>query len=214
MVGVVAHERGQVESNGESAAAVFEEIFVALVRFFRRCEAGEHAHRPEFAAIAGRVNAARVGRLAGIAEVFFVIPIGGEIGLRVEAADRRIGDRAETRMAVLVEVGAGRSADRFFGRFLERRCECPLGPLLLRCRGMTAFKDAGNRAFGDCLAQIGFRLVLGHSVPLASSHDDFDDRGAIAMLQNDTTDRAVGEEVKFKFLTTGRHKGHRGTLSA
>src|SRR5260370_8460196 len=77
VIGVVAHERWQIESNGESAAAVFEKIFIALVRFLGRGEAGEHTHRPELAAIASRVNAARVGRLAGIAEVLLVIPIAG-----------------------------------------------------------------------------------------------------------------------------------------
>src|ERR1700675_2818910 len=120
VVGVVAHERWQIEGNGESAAAVFEKIFVTLVRFFGRGEAGEHAHGPELAAVAGRVNAARVGRLAGITEVLLVIPIGGEISLGVKAADRSVRDRAETRVAMLVEVGAGGSADRFFGRLVER----------------------------------------------------------------------------------------------
>ena len=90
MVGVVAHERGQIEGNGEAAAAVFEEIFVALVRFFGRGEAGEHTHRPKLAAVAGRVNAARVGRLARIPEVLLVIPIGGEISLGVKAANRGV----------------------------------------------------------------------------------------------------------------------------
>ena len=90
VIGVVAHQRGQIESDREPAAAMFQQIFVALVGFFGRSEAGEHAHRPELAAIAGRVNAARVGRLAGIAEILVVVPVGGKIGLRVEPADRRV----------------------------------------------------------------------------------------------------------------------------
>src|SRR5208283_5756415 len=102
VIGVVAHQRGQIKGNGESAAAVFEQVFVALVGFFGRGEAGEHAHRPQSAAVAGRVNAARVGRLAGITEVLLVVPVDGEIGLCVEAADRSIRDGAETSAAVLV----------------------------------------------------------------------------------------------------------------
>src|ERR1700687_2445384 len=112
VVGVVAHERGQIEGNGESAAAVFEKILVALVGFFGRGEAGEHAHRPQLAAVAGRVNAARVGRFARVAEVLLVVPVGGEIGLGAEAANRSVRNRAEPRVSVLVEVGAGGGAER------------------------------------------------------------------------------------------------------
>ena len=129
VIGVVAHQRGQIEGDREPAAAVFEQIFVALVGFFGRGEAGEHAHRPELAAVAGRMNAARVGRLAGIAEVLIVVPVGGQIGLGVEAADRDVRDGAEAGVAVLVEVGAGGSADRLFGSFVERRSESLLGPM-------------------------------------------------------------------------------------
>src|ERR1019366_3219156 len=120
VIGVVAHQSGQIEGNGESAATVFEKIFIALVGFFGRGEAGEHAHRPELAAVAGRVNAARVGRLAGIAEILIVIPVSGKIGLGVEAANRRVRDGAETSVAVLVEVRAGGSANWFFGSLVER----------------------------------------------------------------------------------------------
>ena len=74
MIGVVAHQRGQVEGHRESAAAVLQQILVTLVGFLRRSKAGEHAHGPELAAIAGRVNAAGVGRLAGIAEILVVVP--------------------------------------------------------------------------------------------------------------------------------------------
>jgi len=58
---------------------------------------------------------------------------------------------------------------------------------------MAAFKYVGNRTLNYGLVQIGFRFVLGHSAPYISSHYDFDDRGAIAMLQNGATDRAVGK---------------------
>jgi hypothetical protein len=67
---------------------------------------------------------------------------------------------------------------------------------------MTAVKDVGNRALNYGLAQVGFWIILGHSVP----HSDFDDRGVVAMLQNVATDRVVGGgqlKVKIKVLTTG-----------
>jgi len=103
----------------ESAAAVFQKILVALVGFLGRGEAGKHAHRPQLASVASRVNAARVRRLTRIAKILLVVPVDGQIGLGVEASDGRIRDRAEASMAVLVEVGAGGSANRFFGRLGE-----------------------------------------------------------------------------------------------
>ena len=147
VIGVVAHQRGQIEGDGESAAAVFEKIFVALVGFFGRGEAGEHAHRPQLAAVAGRVNAARVGRLAGIAEVLIVVPVGGKIGLGVEAADRDVRDGAETRVAMLVEVGAGGSADRLFGSLVERGRERFLRPLFFGRGGMPACQRRRKSGF-------------------------------------------------------------------
>src|SRR5208283_1154849 len=111
-----------------------------------RSEAGEHTHRPKLAAVASRVNAACVRRLAGVAEVLVVVPVGGKISLRVETADRRIRNGAEAGVAVLVEVSAGRSAKRFFGSLFERRRQRFLGPFFFRRRRMAAFKDIANRA--------------------------------------------------------------------
>ena len=63
MIGVIAHQRGQVECDGKAAAAVLEQIFVALVGFLGRGESGELPHGVELAAISGGVNAAREWRL-------------------------------------------------------------------------------------------------------------------------------------------------------
>jgi len=47
MIGVVAHQRREIECDRKPASAVLQQILVALVRFLRRCEAGKHAHRPK-----------------------------------------------------------------------------------------------------------------------------------------------------------------------
>ena len=91
VVRVVAVERRQVERRREARLPVVEQVVEALVRLLRRAVAGELPHRPELAAIAGRVDAARVGVLPRPAEVALEI----EAGLRVgpgERLDRRAGD--------------------------------------------------------------------------------------------------------------------------
>src|SRR5947209_5554423 len=104
MIRVVAHQCGQVESYGESAATMLKKIFVAAIGFFRRGEAGELAHGKKLAAISGRVNAARVGRFAGTPKITFFAPVLRQIGLRIEPVDRDAGDRGETGMAMLVAI--------------------------------------------------------------------------------------------------------------
>ena len=64
MVGVVAHQRRQVECHGEPGLALLQQIVIAAIGFFRRGEAGELAHGPEPAAIHVAMNAARVRKLA------------------------------------------------------------------------------------------------------------------------------------------------------
>src|SRR5580658_10088139 len=108
---------------------MFEKIFVTLVGFFRRGETGEHAHCPKLAAITCGVNAARVGRLTGIAEILIVIPVGGKIGLGIETPDWSVGDGAETSLAVFAEVSACGGADWFFGSLLKGGRQSFLGPV-------------------------------------------------------------------------------------
>src|ERR1700723_2613613 len=112
MIGVIPHERGQVEGNRESAAAMFEQIFVALVGLFRRSEAGELAHGEKFSAVSGGVNAARIRRLAGVAEILVLAPVRRKISLSVEAANGHAGNGGEAGVAVLIEVRAGSRTDR------------------------------------------------------------------------------------------------------
>src|ERR1700735_1171772 len=67
------------------------------------------------------MNAARVGRLAGIAEVIFFAPVLGKIGLGVETANRHTGNRGEAGVAMLVEICVGRRAGGPLGRFFRPR---------------------------------------------------------------------------------------------
>src|SRR5207247_4447972 len=118
MIRVVTHQCGKIESHWEAAAAVLEQILVALIGFFRRGEAGELAHGKELAPISGGVNTALERRLTGITEVVIVIPIFGKISLRVEAPNGNAGDRGEAGIAVFVKIYAAGCADRLLGRFL------------------------------------------------------------------------------------------------
>ena len=118
VIGIAAHQRRQVEGHAEPAAARLEQRLEALVGLLRRPEPGELPHGPELAAVAGRVNAAGVGELAGIVQVARRIEVG-QVVRGVETVDRAAGDRRER--------------DRALGRLLQRRLEdLPLPPLLGR----------------------------------------------------------------------------------
>src|SRR5205814_364415 len=123
MIAVIAHERGQIESDREPTASMLEQVLVTLVSLFRRGEAGELAHRPEPAAIAGRVNAARVRRLAGITEVLLVAPITRQVGFGVEPPNRHAADGSEPRLAGFIQIHAGSRADGPLGSFRQRRSQ-------------------------------------------------------------------------------------------
>jgi hypothetical protein len=88
-------------------AAVREEVLVALIGFLGRSKARELAHGPHLAAIAAGVNAARVRRLTGVVQILVIAPVGGQIGLRVQAADRHARDGTEAGIAMFVEVDPG-----------------------------------------------------------------------------------------------------------
>ena len=91
---VVAHQGGHVEGDGEAVVTGRQQVLVALVRLFHRAEAAEHADRPGLAAIAGLVDAAGVGVVAGQVEVAFVVQVSHVRGV-VEALDGTPGDRHE-----------------------------------------------------------------------------------------------------------------------
>ena len=59
MVGVVAHQRREVERHRQPGLAVLEQELEARVGLLGAAEAGELAHRPQLAAVAGGMDAAR-----------------------------------------------------------------------------------------------------------------------------------------------------------
>jgi len=65
VVGIVAHECGQIEGGGEAGLTLREEIAETRVGVFGSAKACELAHGPEAAAVHGGVNTAGVRWLAG-----------------------------------------------------------------------------------------------------------------------------------------------------
>ena len=64
VIGVVAHERRQIEGHRKSGLSLAQQIKVAAIGFFRSGESRELPHGPELAPVHAFVNAARVGKLA------------------------------------------------------------------------------------------------------------------------------------------------------
>ena len=69
VVGVVTHQGGHVEGGGQPVLSLAQEKMEAGVGLLGQSEAGELAHRPQPSAIHRAVNAARVGILAGVADI-------------------------------------------------------------------------------------------------------------------------------------------------
>ena len=76
VVGVAAHQRRQVEGHAEPRAARRQQVLVALVGLLRRAESRELPHGPQLAAVAGRVDAPRVGEAARVVDVAGVVDRG------------------------------------------------------------------------------------------------------------------------------------------
>ena len=68
MVGIDAHLGGQIEGHRKSGGALREQIAVAPVAFFGGAEAGVLAHGPEAAAVHVAIDAAGVGKFAGLTQ--------------------------------------------------------------------------------------------------------------------------------------------------
>ena len=112
-----------------------------------------------------RVN----GGCPGIAQIFFVIPVFGQIGLGIKPADGHAGDGGEARVAVLVEVYARSGANGLFRGLFQRRRQRGLSPLLLAGRGVAAFKNVRNGCFRNVTLELGFTLICHKRCPSRSS---------------------------------------------
>src|SRR5262245_27467898 len=73
---------------------MFEQVLETLIGVERGAEAGELAHRPELPAIACRVNASRIRRLARVPNFAEVIDVGNAVG-RVQPLHWRERDSRE-----------------------------------------------------------------------------------------------------------------------
>ena len=99
---------GRSNATLRPGAAVRQQFLVAEVGLLRRPVAGELPHRPQLAAVAGRVDAAGVGEFAGLVQVARVVE-PGEVRRAVDAADRPAGHRRKAlgNHAVIIASRAG-----------------------------------------------------------------------------------------------------------
>ncbi len=87
MIGIAAHQRRQIEGDAQAGRPCRQQLAVALIGVFWRPEPGELPHRPELASIAGGMNAARIGKRPGLAQLGVVVELGNAVG-GVEPFDR------------------------------------------------------------------------------------------------------------------------------
>ena len=91
VVGVAAHEGGQVEGHRQAPAARPQQLSEAHVGVLGGAEAGEEAHGPQLRAVHGRIRSARVRRHAGPAHV-----VGGPVLRPVARARTPVAARCPT----------------------------------------------------------------------------------------------------------------------
>src|SRR5437016_7038081 len=86
MIGVVAHERWQVERHREAGLALRQQIAEARISILGGAEAGKLAHGPQSATIHRGVYTARIRGLAGLTQIALGVPIR-KIGRGIKLAD-------------------------------------------------------------------------------------------------------------------------------
>src|SRR5579875_1694999 len=142
MIGVIAHQRGQIKCNRKTGLPLAEQVVVTPVGFFRGGETGELAHGPELAAVHVAMNAAGVGKLARLCQIALVIEIfqiSGPVNrLNWDSADGRtwtFKGRLHWIAAVALIVARRRN---------------PLRPVvvILLCYGVPVLRAAANRERG------------------------------------------------------------------
>src|SRR5262249_17536761 len=122
MIGVVTHQRRQVEGDGKSATSVLQQVAIPFVGFFRRSESRELAHRPETATIPAGMDAASVGSLSRIVQVFLkvLLPVFRKVSLCIESPDRHTRYGRKSGISIVVTIHSTISPDGALGRLLER----------------------------------------------------------------------------------------------
>ena len=124
VVGVEPHQGRHVERGREPGLAVVEQVAKALVGLLRGAEPGELAHRPQPPAVHRRIDAARVGRLSGEAQVPLRVPLG-EVVLGVQGPHRVPGDGLERRLALGAASSRPPAATRARVGAIPARPPCP-----------------------------------------------------------------------------------------
>ena len=99
MIGIHAHERGKIKGNGEPRLTLREEVVKTLIGIFSGAKPAELADGPKPSPVHGRVDAARVRRLTGKAQVSFVIEVF-QVGRRIETLDGTSRDAGELLLAL------------------------------------------------------------------------------------------------------------------
>ena len=98
-IGVVAVERGQVEGHRETGLPLLQEILEASVGLLGGAESGEHAHRPQPAAVHRGMNPPGERILTGEAQLLTVVAV--YVQRSIESLDRLAGGGDE----LLVPLG-------------------------------------------------------------------------------------------------------------
>ena len=133
VVRVVAVQRRHVVGDRQAGLAGREQLVEALVRVLGGPEPGEHPHRPQPAAVAGRMDAPRERRLARQTDAR--LGVVAERPRAVQPIDREVADRREPGLA--------------FGRPAERRIET------LALPGLVPRRRIGRRRPGGSVGPVG-----------------------------------------------------------
>ena len=101
MAGIVTDLCGEVEGNAQTGLSMFQEIFVSLIRLFRRGKPGVLTHRPETTPIHGGLNPPGERKFSRKTQVSGSNPYR-EIQRGIEALNLDVGSRFERRAPVRV----------------------------------------------------------------------------------------------------------------
>ena len=103
MIGVVPHQRGQVESHREAGLPLREQITKARIGILGSAKARKLPHGPQAAAIHRGMNAARVRWIAWKAEI-----LASQVARPVKPADRMARNGREGACVLFVRIFSGR----------------------------------------------------------------------------------------------------------